>query len=701
MAYSNGYKHRKLITIDYTKVGEFAGHFRMLLSHTDAALKTVANGGYVHKNPLLDIRFEDMSGNKLAHEMTSYNGATGEINAWVKLDSVSHTVNTTFWMYFGKDLTASSYQGIRIGYESATKVILERNTINGLENQGEITPYIAGMTDPDGGSITQPSTGPIVGRDDGAGEGLTTGWLMYSVADVPSRFGLSKPTWNDHLILVRYSDGQWYYDNNSTISNTFTPVSTDFLIAEVSWNHPTTGRAQNYIGKRPAGEERPWHTWADAVTTDDDIGVVSNNYSCVVHMNTIPETTYSVPDNNRFSMNFLSEGSMDSSDLVAAKFGKGLDFDGSNDLLRAKKDVIWTASGVGYISFWFKVDTASATCCLFSRRNGVHSGDSNNIFLISGALRADFNSSSSWYTGWTASPDTWYHVVVQTDGTTRRLYVNGSQVATQSSAVGWDVTGNYHHVQIGASVTNSTASGHFFDGIISEFRHYRAAREAGFHLAEYNNQNSPGTFYSVGTMNTHMDANETSHGHVVDGGLDLTQHLTAVVADALHSHAVDSINIIENKTLSVDDTLHALFFASIDVPLQPDESAHQVSSDIVTLLQKHNLIVSDTTHSVSMDGTVLTVKVFLEGNLDSLHIVAFENPNLIQQFFLIASKAYHRVKSSIIQGIINWTALKFFKGKYKDSQPKNGELASTSVNEGSMYKSGSYKAGGTNNGNYF
>ena len=39
-----------------------------------------------------------------------------------------------------------------------------------------------------------------------------------------------------------------------------------------------------------------------------------------------------------------------------------------------------------------------------------------------------------------------------------------------------------------------------FDGTIDEVRVSNASRSAGWILTEYNNQNSPSTFYSVGTQ---------------------------------------------------------------------------------------------------------------------------------------------------------------------------------------------------------
>ncbi|MCX6810114.1 MAG: DUF2341 domain-containing protein, partial [Candidatus Berkelbacteria bacterium] len=47
-----------------------------------------------------DILFADTAGNKLAHEIEKYDPATHELWAWVKIPSLSHTVNTTIYMHY-------------------------------------------------------------------------------------------------------------------------------------------------------------------------------------------------------------------------------------------------------------------------------------------------------------------------------------------------------------------------------------------------------------------------------------------------------------------------------------------------------------------------------------------------------------------------------------------------------------------------
>lgn len=69
-----------------------------------------------------------------------------------------------------------------------------------------------------------------------------TGYLMYSQANVISRFGAY--TGNaDHIIAVYYSGGQWYADQNFG-QVVFTPVSTDRLLAAVNFTADTVTSLQ-------------------------------------------------------------------------------------------------------------------------------------------------------------------------------------------------------------------------------------------------------------------------------------------------------------------------------------------------------------------------------------------------------------------------------------------------------------------------
>ncbi|MEO0476215.1 MAG: carbohydrate-binding protein, partial [Planctomycetota bacterium] len=74
----------------------------------------------------------------------------------------------------------------------------------------------------------------IAGPDGASG----SGYLIYSAESVHTRFSSAAPHPNnaDHLITVRYSGGQWQYNNNSHNSwYTFTPESTDRLLASIDY----------------------------------------------------------------------------------------------------------------------------------------------------------------------------------------------------------------------------------------------------------------------------------------------------------------------------------------------------------------------------------------------------------------------------------------------------------------------------------
>jgi subtilisin family serine protease len=75
---------------------------------TDANLRTVANGGSVGKADGTDILFTAGDGTtKLDHELERYNPSTGEVIAWVRIPSLSNTVDTGLYIYYGNAAAAN------------------------------------------------------------------------------------------------------------------------------------------------------------------------------------------------------------------------------------------------------------------------------------------------------------------------------------------------------------------------------------------------------------------------------------------------------------------------------------------------------------------------------------------------------------------------------------------------------------------
>lgn len=118
----------KTLTIDHTKVGASnATNFPMLVSETIAALKTTGNGGSVTNASGHDIVFStDAAGTSLlSWEIVKYVPTTGEIVAFVKVPSISHTVDTVIYMPYG-NAGITTFQGGSTGaaWNSGYKTVI-------------------------------------------------------------------------------------------------------------------------------------------------------------------------------------------------------------------------------------------------------------------------------------------------------------------------------------------------------------------------------------------------------------------------------------------------------------------------------------------------------------------------------------------------------------------------------------------------
>ncbi len=95
--YSSGWSNRKAITINHAKVSGSSTltDFPLLISVTaDTNLKT-------------DILFTASDGvTKLNHELESYSPTAGSVAAWVRIPSLSATIDTVVFVYYGNSAAA-------------------------------------------------------------------------------------------------------------------------------------------------------------------------------------------------------------------------------------------------------------------------------------------------------------------------------------------------------------------------------------------------------------------------------------------------------------------------------------------------------------------------------------------------------------------------------------------------------------------
>jgi YD repeat-containing protein len=107
------YGFERAITIDHTKVPNTdLENFPVLISGVYSYLATVANGGKVQNSSGYDIIFTSDSGgaNKFDHEIESYDPATGTINMWVRIPTLSHSTDTTIYVLYGNSAITTSQE---------------------------------------------------------------------------------------------------------------------------------------------------------------------------------------------------------------------------------------------------------------------------------------------------------------------------------------------------------------------------------------------------------------------------------------------------------------------------------------------------------------------------------------------------------------------------------------------------------------
>ncbi len=109
--YNPSWGYRTKITIDHTKVPNTnQSYFPVLINRTDNNWKVVASGGHVGQSDGGDFVITSSDGTtKLDHELEKYTSTTGEVIAWVEVPTLSTSVDTVLYMYYGNAAVADQW----------------------------------------------------------------------------------------------------------------------------------------------------------------------------------------------------------------------------------------------------------------------------------------------------------------------------------------------------------------------------------------------------------------------------------------------------------------------------------------------------------------------------------------------------------------------------------------------------------------
>lgn len=129
--FPNGYSYRRKITINESSVSGSGNlsNYPVLIDGTYSYLKTVSNGGKIEHASGYDIRFESIDGVKLDHEIENWEASTGKVSIWVRLPTLYGSVNTEFYIYYGKKGLSSSEENISGVWNSSYKAVYHMDQV--------------------------------------------------------------------------------------------------------------------------------------------------------------------------------------------------------------------------------------------------------------------------------------------------------------------------------------------------------------------------------------------------------------------------------------------------------------------------------------------------------------------------------------------------------------------------------------------
>ena len=628
--YDSGWSSRKMLTIDSTQVDDNLTNFPVLVSLTDSDLigNVQADGG--------DLLFTTSNGTtKLDHEIEKIVPATGQIVAWVELDSVSSTVDTDFYMYYdnpgGADewnITGtwdSNYVGVWHLDESGDGTLYEFGDSTANNNDGtggkgyvDYVPAQIGAKIGDGQTfdglndfIDMASSGwfdanwpyrkrIVIDGDQVSGTGSHSNFPVLISVAANSDNDLKFTGSGGHVGIIDGTDIFLTNDEGSKLDHEiegYDPVTGELTlwveVSGVSTTEDTT--LYMYYGYASATDQQNiTGTW------DAGCGTICD-FKGVWHLKEDP--TAGAPqflDSTSNPNDGTSQPVGQEPSQTTGQIDSALAFDDSNERhVEVAHDASMQLGTNITISAWVQTSDAETDVGLIANKWGA--APDRNYWL--GKLDA---SSIAFYVDDAQNVTTdlslinsgsWHYVVGVADvaNSLVRIYVDG----TQRNSVAYDgtsVTGT-SDFYIGSS---SDSIQQEFDGGIDEVRVSGVARSADWIATEWANQNSPSTFYQFLTEEVPSDIS-----------LDLTG--TAITLEAWVKYdaaAADHLGILSKNGFSdgyrlvVDDPSHPISF---DVTNEGSLGRVDTTGTITSDPNWHHIVGT-------WDGT--TMRVYIDGSVD-------------------------------------------------------------------------------------
>lgn len=214
--------------------------------------------------------------------------------------------------------------------------------------------------------------------------------------------------------------------------------------------------------------------------------VWSSNYKAVWHLNGTDYTDATIYNNN---------GTSNATVNATGKIAGAKDFNGSTSYIITPTNGMADNDNNQTISVWGYYSTSPSGSRNFITFQNADSSSAIQLGFRGGNTVAwKWNGEELVNAGPSPSVNAWHYYVYTFDGTTSRLFVDGLQRATSTVA---PQTAMPDECNIGRY-----NNGEYIDAVIDEPRFSMSTKTADWIMTEYNNQNNPGDFISVGVENS-------------------------------------------------------------------------------------------------------------------------------------------------------------------------------------------------------
>src|ERR1700722_12803864 len=218
----------------------------------------------------------------------------------------------------------------------------------------------------------------------------------------------------------------------------------------------------------------------------------NSNYQIIYHLGDDAATATIFDSTN--NMNNAASTQNTALTSVAGIIGRAQSFNGTNQAASSSYEI---TGSQGTIEAWAYDETSNPS--------------SDYSLIVFGEVGTSMNINSGYFTGdWSidacgtginsgipVQANVWTNIVGTYDGSTAKIYINGSLATSTSISCSFDPypqdTGT---MSVGY---DSKDNAYFFHGNVDEGRLSTSARSASWIATEYNNESSPATFYTIGS----------------------------------------------------------------------------------------------------------------------------------------------------------------------------------------------------------